>query len=379
MYITFYKNRLEQQLRFDDLFNNFGTTDINIITPNNSPFPRKITVWNPNFNTTNQPMDTMKTALENNRARVWDMYNMFQMEPEAYYDSFLIPKHSGGMRRIDAPKPELKHLLRDIKNIFEDKLKFLPHDRAFAYVKHRSTKDALTEHQRNGSKWFLKLDMKDFFPSCTMEIIMDAMHKVFPFKILLDNPDYFQDLLIITKLCLFNGSLPQGTPMSPLLTNLVMVHYDYILYKELNDFEKQHFIYTRYADDLLISSKYDFDKEKVFNKVQEIIEPFRLKPEKTRYGSSAGRNWNLGLMLNKDNEITVGYKRKQRLKATLFTFLQDFTNNNRWDRINTEVLLGQVAYYQKVEPEYIAHVIEKYNEKFNVNFSSCAKEILRAH
>jgi hypothetical protein len=167
--------------------------------------------------------------------------------------------------------------------------------------------------------------------------------------------------------------------MSPLLTNLVMVHYDYILYKELNVFEKQHFVYTRYADDLLISSKYDFDKEKVFNKVQEIIEPFRLKPEKTRYGSSAGRNWNLGLMLNKDNEITVGYKRKQRLKATLFTFLQDFTNNNRWDRINTEVLLGQVAYYQKVEPEYIAHVIEKYNEKFNVNFSSCAKEILRAH
>lgn len=379
MYITFYKTKPTVQLKFEDLFNNFHTMGPELLQQDDSHFIRKLTVWNPAFDWSKQPIPQMQKALESIRGRVWDMYNLFQLGPETQYDSFLIPKHSGGMRRIDAPRPELKLLLRDIKTIFETQLKFLPHDRAFAYVKERSTKEALMEHQKNESKWFLKLDIKDFFPSCSETVIMNAMRQTFPFRPLLESPNTFQDLMIITKICLLNGGLPQGTPMSPLLTNLIMVHYDYELYRTFNDFERQHFVYTRYADDLLISSKYDFDKEKVFEKVQSILYPFVLKQEKTRYGSSSGRNWNLGLMLNKNNQITVGYKRKQRLKAALFTFLQDFTNNNRWDRINTEILQGQVAYYQKIEPEYIEHTIRKYDEKFNTSFHACVSTILKAN
>jgi hypothetical protein len=376
MYITFFANQKQIQLSFKDMFNNFGTNNITLPDTTPDTFPRKLTIWNPNFNISNQPIDKMKTALINIRQKVWDTWNMFQMEPEAYYETFYIPKHSGGMRRIDAPKTELMELLHNLKHMFEYDFRFLAHDRAFAYVPQRSTKEALMEHQQNESKWFLKLDIKDFFPSCTEEIIMKTMGSVFPFKTLLENPDYFQDLLIITKICLFHGCLPQGTPMSPLLTNLIMIPYDYALYKTLNNFDKQHFIYTRYADDLLISSKYAFDKEKVFNEVQNILTPFRLNADKTRYGSSAGRNWNLGLMLNKDNQITIGYKRKQRFKAAMYSFLKDCSNGTIWSTIDTRVLMGQVSYYMKVEPEYVKHIIDSYNTKFNLQFKQCIKAIL---
>jgi intein-encoded DNA endonuclease-like protein len=171
--------------------------------------------------------------------------------------------------------------------------------------------------------------------------------------------------------------LPQGTPLSPLLTNLIMVHYDYMLYQALKNFENQYYAYTRYADDLLISCKYKFDKEKIVELVKRIITPFNLNENKIRFGSTAGRNWNLGLMLNKDNNITIGYKKKQRFKAALFSFLQDFTNGTRWSKIDTQVLVGQLAYYQKIEPEYAQHILDKYNEKFNLNFRECVKEILR--
>ena len=177
--------------------------------------------------------------------------------------------------------------------------RFLPHDRAFAYVKQRSTLDALREHQKNESKWFLKLDIKDFFPTCTFDLITTAMSTVFPFAVLIKMQDIQPILHDIAKLSLLNGNLPQGTPLSPLLTNLIMVPIDYALYKELNNFENQHYVYTRYADDLLISCKYTFDKEKIINMVKDKIKPFNINTNKIRYGSAAGRNWNLGLMLNK--------------------------------------------------------------------------------
>lgn len=378
MYITFFrKTHLAQQLTFEDLYENFGTTEQQPVETVTDSFPRKLTIWNPNFNVTNQPITRMQNALIQIEPRVHDMLNLLQLGEEAQYETFYIPKHSGGLRRIDAPKLELMTLLRDIKNIFDNDLHFLAHDRAFAYVKHRSTKEALQEHQKNNSKWFLKLDMQDFFPSCTYARIMAAMSKTFPFATLLGDTRCEEILQKIAKICLLNGKLPQGTPMSPILTNLIMVGYDFRLYKKLNDFDRQRFIYTRYADDLLISSQFAFDKEKVLKEVQGIIQPFQLNLAKTRYGSSAGRNWNLGLMLNKDNQITIGYKRKQRVKAAIFNFLQDFTNGTRWSTIDTQVLLGLMSYYQKIEPEYIEYITTKYSEKFNVEFKQCIKAILR--
>jgi hypothetical protein len=378
MYVTFYKTKPQQQLSFNDLFDNFGTTNLNIIENPESSFPRKLTIWNPEFNYEQQPVRAMKDSVLRIMTPVYNTYAKFKEKPEDMYETFYIPKHSGGMRRIDAPNNELKETLRNIKHLFEYDLRFLAHDRAFAYVKQRSSKEALMEHQQNESKWFLKLDIKDFFPNCSKELILQTMTKVFPFNLLLNSPAYFQSLLVIVELCMLNNGLPQGTPMSPTLTNLIMVPYDFELYKTFNDFEKQHFIYTRYADDILLSSKYDFDKEKVFNKVQEIIEPFKLKTEKTRYGSSAGRNWNLGLMLNKDNQITIGYKRKQRFKAAMFNFLKDFTEGRRWDRIDVEVLLGEYAYYKKIEPEYINYIAEKYGIKFNNDFKEAMRTILKS-
>jgi hypothetical protein len=186
MYVTFYRNKPVQTFSFEDLWTNFGTNNMELAQPEYSPFPRKLTIYNQDFNWQNQPMNQMKEALYQVRNRVWDIYNRFQNCPEEFYDTFLIPKHSGGTRRIDAPKTELKGLMRELKGMFENQLHFLAHDRAFAYVPMRSTKEALMEHQKNESKWFLKLDMKDFFPNCTEQIIMGAMHRMFPFKVLLD-------------------------------------------------------------------------------------------------------------------------------------------------------------------------------------------------
>ena len=68
------------------------------------------------------------------------------------YHTFHIPKSSGGLRRIDAPLPELMNALRELKVLFETQMFALYHTTAFAYIRGRSTVDAIKRHQRNESK-----------------------------------------------------------------------------------------------------------------------------------------------------------------------------------------------------------------------------------
>lgn len=292
------------------------------------------------------------------------------------YDTFYIPKRSGGYRKINSPKPELKEIQYKVVEFLQNTCKCLTHNAAFAYVKQRSPKEALAVHQKNKSRWFLKLDIKDFFPSCTLEFIVQQLKKIFPLCFLSEI-----DLTSILSVCCLNGALPQGAPTSPLITNLLMIPIDYTINKTLYDFNNSHYVYTRYADDILISNKYAFNwnimQEEIKKILQEQQTPFNIKKEKTRYGNANGRNWNLGLMYNKDLNITVGHKRKERTRAALYNFFRDSTSTETmWRAPQVQILIGEISYLNNIEPEYIPPLISKYEQKFNINFKTTTKYIL---
>lgn len=287
------------------------------------------------------------------------------------YQSFRIPKHSGGFRRIDAPNAQLNNHLKNVKNYFERDLKVLPHNAAYAYVKHRNCKDAIQVHQKNQSKWFLKLDMKSFFNNCSKDFIYSSLISLFQFTFLTRSSEGRQALKHIINSAMLNGGLPQGTSLSPMLTNLAMIPIDYEITNTLAEINSD-IVYTRYADDILISSKYKFDMQKIISVVEQIIRkhsPLRLNKAKTRFGSSAGRNWNLGLMLNKDNNITVGYRAKELYRAKLFQYCSALTKNENLDNLNVSELAGITSYYCSIEPDYFNRVIEKYTKKFNIDIN----------
>lgn len=300
---------------------------------------------------------------------------LYEVERSMLYDTFPIPKKSGGLRWINAPHTPLMEALRELKSLFEDKMFALYHTSAFAYVKGRSTLDAIKKHQANGSKWFAKTDFSDFFGSTTPAFVLDMLQKIFPFQQVMVLHKGREVLSKALDLCFLNGGLPQGTPISPMLTNLMMIPIDHALSKELR---KQGFVYTRYADDIQISSRYEFSPSDMVALIDRTLEwfkaPFKIKPSKTRYGSSAGRNWNLGLMLNKDNEITIGYQVKKRFKAMCSNYIMDKKNGIKWDIHDVQCLNGLRSYYKMIEPEYISYVEEHLNRKYSVNL----KELIRA-
>ena len=295
------------------------------------------------------------------------------------YDEFYIPKKSGGLRRIDAPCEKLKDAQRELKGIFTNDGGFEAkyHTAAFAYVSGRSTVDSIKKHQSNQSRWFLKTDFSDFFGSTTKDFVLRMLAMIYPFCCVMEDEAGRKELETAIDLCFLNGGLPQGTPISPMLTNLIMIPIDHAIAKEM---WSKGYCYTRYADDSLFSHPYEFDKDKVLAFVDQVLRefgaPFSIKPQKTRYGSSSGSNWNLGIMLNRENKMTIGYKNKDRLMAMCHNFICNTRDGILWDIHDVQVMSGLISYYNMIEPDVIDRIIIHINKKHHANLMAMIKNAL---
>ena len=304
-------------------------------------------------------------------------------ERSKMYHTFYVPKSSGhGYRRIDAPNEALMAALRNLKTIFEDDFHALYHTSAFAYVRHRCTIDSIKRHQANESRWFGKFDLSNFFGNTTMDFVLKQFSMIYPFSEVMKVPQGRSALEKALELAFLNGGLPQGTPISPTITNIMMIPIDFALNKGFREFNGQKFVYTRYADDFLVSSRYDFnvsDVQKfIVDTLTEFGAPFHLNASKTRYGSSSGKNYNLGVVLNKDNQISVGYKKKRQFKAQLSSFVLDTQSGNYWDQESVQVLDGLRNYYRMVEKDVIDGIVASINEKYSVDIVNMIRDQLRS-
>lgn len=303
---------------------------------------------------------------------------LYRQDRGSLYYQFPLPKKSGGLRIISAPNDSLKAALNTLRTIFETDFLALYHTSAYAYVRGRSTVDMLKRHQSNNSKWFEKLDFSNFFGSVTEGFLFAMLAEIFPFSEVCKSARGANALMKALNLCFLDGGLPQGTPISPMLTNLMMIPIDHRI---INDLHAKNMVYTRYADDIYISSKYDFSPSEISSYVISVLRrfdaPLKLNTKKTRYGSSSGSNWCLGLMLNGENKITIGWKNVERFKAMCNSYIQDRLHGVRWDLSDIRHLSGLISYYKMIEKDYINHIIRHQNEKYHVNMEDMMRRDLR--
>ena len=297
------------------------------------------------------------------------------------YYSFKIPKRSGGLRQIDAPDAPLMAALSELKRILETHFFFTYHTTAFAYVRGRSTIDAVKRHQSNNSRWVLKTDLSKFFPNTTPQFLLKMLYQTFPLSEYIQTSSlYREEFEKAMSLCFLNGGLPQGTPTSPMLTNQMMIPIDYEISKMCHDYYP-HLCYTRYADDMDISSEYSFHWTDVVNNIGCILRkydaPFSFNKEKIHYGSTSGRNWMLGVMFNKDGKITIGHENKKTFKNSLFAFACAIKDRTPWSIEDTQHLQGLISYYRMVEGETIDLIVKKYSDKVGFDIVQKMKQIIK--
>ena len=166
------------------------------------------------------------------------------------YRRFTIPKRRGGERTIDAPSDDLKSLQR---RILRKMLSPLPvHPGATGFVRKRSIVHNARPHARQGV--VINLDLADFFHTISAERVLGVWRGIGWNK---------ESARVLTNMCTHEGRLPQGSPTSPALSNLVCRRLDSRLSALAGRLQtplrstrtglSNRVAYTRYADDITLS------------------------------------------------------------------------------------------------------------------------------
>ena len=226
---------------------------------------------------------------------------------EVQYTETEIPKRSGGTRMLSIPSDSLKALQKHLANGLEAELGHRIHKTANAYIKGRNTITNAVPHL--GCTVLIKLDIKDFFPSVTREMIEPIIS-----DFALREPKAIERLLDI---CVNDNGLPQGAPTSPILSNLLMRDFDVAAYRFADLMSAS---YTRYADDLTFSLEEDDPAaaRKIVGAVRSMLaeQGFELneKPKKLNILRGHQAQQVCGITLN-SGKPTISKKQRRKIRA----------------------------------------------------------------
>lgn len=230
------------------------------------------------------------------------------------YQTFTIKKKSGADRTIHAPVKGLKSILRSLNFVLQ--CIYEPHYAATGFVLNKSIVDNAKQHV--GQHYVFNMDLKDFFHSFDRNRVkMGFMYE--PFNL---NDDKEPLAFLLASLCThpfeIDGEvktvLPQGSPTSPTITNLLCNNLD----RRLNGLAKRFgVVYTRYADDITFSSYHNIYDDETFNKeLRRIIEEdqkLAINPRKTRLQKTGYRQEVTGLVVNKKVNVRRRYVKQIRM------------------------------------------------------------------
>lgn len=266
-------------------------------------------------------------------AAFWEMkpfqlsYYAFHIDKANAYRTYRIPRRNGRERQIEAPIPTLKFIQRLIHESLTRV--YGPHPAVHGF---RTERSIVTNAQNHvGRRWVLNIDLVDFFPSITRPRVYGRLVAA----------PYSFDPIVANLIAALSTNvfyqLPQGSPSSPVIANMVAAELD-------NDLARLCGLlgcrYTRYADDITISSsrrelapelaRYPNARGTgqaiIGDRLTDVIERhgFRINHRKTRLQSHWTRQMCTGLVVNRDR-VTPPKTYMRRLRS-----LVDHWQKNGW-------------------------------------------------
>lgn len=279
----------------------------------------------------------------------------FSLTSPHRYKVYEIPKrNSKKTRTIAHPSKELKFIQR---TLLEYLSKMLPiHEAAFAYKKGIGIKDNAKKHAK--SKYLLKMDFKNFFPSITPKLFFSVakVHGIEFNK---------EDRLILTGLLFWKPKstdslvLSIGAPTSPLISNFVMYTFDQKISDECLN---KKITYTRYADDITFSTRIKntlFELPSFISSLlTETVEGISINPDKTVFTSRAHNRHVTGVTLTNEGGLSIGREKKRLISSMI--------HKSKFSKLSSEEasnLLGLISYAAHIEAEFLDRMIKKYGNE----------------
>jgi len=263
-------------------------------------------------------------------------YILYKHPEATKYKTFLIPKRNGGQRTIKAPVDSLKLLQRRLSDLLQDCVDEINtakqrKDRtAHGFKRKRSIITNARQHRHR--RWVFNLDLEDFFPSINFGRVRGFLLKNRDFEL------HEKVATVIAQTACHDSSLPQGSPCSPVISNLVAHLLDMRLVKLASEVGCT---YSRYADDLTFSTnKKEFPADIAVplgtedsashlwlpgKALQKIIERtgFRINAKKTHQMYRTSRQDVTGLVVNK--KINVRWEYRHTVRAMVHSLVKTGT------------------------------------------------------
>lgn len=261
-----------------------------------------------------------------------------------------IPKPGGGMRMLGIPtvldRLIQQAMYQELGPLFEPGFSASSYGFRPGKSAHHAVK-AARSHVASGLRWVVDIDLAQFFDRVNHDILMSRVaRKVKDKRVLLLVRRYLQAGL-------FEGGVisartegtPQGGPLSPLLSNILLDELD----KEL---EKRDHCFCRYADDANVYVRTRRSGERVMSSLTKFLET-RLKLTVNQDKSAVDRPWNrqflgYGMTNHRTPQIKVGGKSLGRLKSKL----REFSRRGRGKKVKrviedlTPILRGWSNYFK---------------------------------
>jgi RNA-directed DNA polymerase len=262
-----------------------------------------------------------------------------------------IPKPGGGVRQLGIPtvidRLVQQAIVQEIEPIFDKGFS----ESSYGFRKGRNAHQALKKSSRyvsEGRDIVVDIDLEKFFDRVNHDIIMSRLAKVIKDKKLLRIIRRFLESgIMVNGVCIdrYEGT-PQGGPLSPLLSNILLDDLD----KEL---EKRGHKFCRYADDCNIYVESWKSAKRVMKSITHFLET-KLKLKVNQKKSTVAKTWTrkfLGYALGREGRLLVAKQSVERVKKTI----RSVTNRRRGvsiDQVISELntrLIGWIYYFRYAE------------------------------
>lgn len=290
-------------------------------------------------------------------------YHRDVTKTDQYY-RYEIPKKSGGLRKIAAPKPGLKAAQRIILDQILNQLPVA--NEAHGFRKAHSVVTNAKAHKGNPTL-LINMDLENFFPTITFARVR-GMFESFGYS------GHISSLLAM--ICTYcermeievNGEiryvktsgriLPQGSPASPMITNIICSHMDARIQGLAQKYQLQ---YTRYADDMSFSLQEEAELQigSFCYYLSKIIEEegFSINHKKTRFLKGNTCQSITGVVINGE-EVGVSKKWVKNLRA----MIHQASIKQEQGTLSKETVYqisGRIAWLQSVNPSRYQKIIEQ--------------------